>query len=132
MDPVHHSPLLTDAEIDLLITALQSESITAEERALGSFTRRKPQTLPTWSLWHLAEGKQLDQFESLGMHGKPCRPPPPRERSFSAHTGNAESRPVAHAAPVNVATDLSVPLLVSMPWPRPMHRALSGPFSDFF
>jgi hypothetical protein len=54
----------------VLITALQSESITKEERALGTFTRRKLKTLPTWSLWHLAEKKQLDQFESLVMYGK--------------------------------------------------------------
>jgi hypothetical protein len=67
-------PLTTD-ELDLAISALQSEAITDEERALGTFSRRKLKTLPTWPLWHAAEKKQLDQFESLGMYGKPCRPP---------------------------------------------------------
>jgi hypothetical protein len=130
MDPVHHSPLLTDAEIDLLITALQSESITAEEHALGSFTWRKLQTLPTWSLWHLAYRKQLDQFESLGVCGKPCRPP--KGAIILRFHWQCQSRPAANNAPVNIATDLSVPLLVSMSWLRPVHRVLSSPFSGFF
>jgi hypothetical protein len=68
-------PTSTTDEIDVLITALQSKSISEEERALGAFARRKLKTLPTWSLWSLVEKKQLDQFESLGMHEKPCRPP---------------------------------------------------------
>jgi hypothetical protein len=75
MDPIHNSPGLTTDEISVLISALQSESVTDEERALGTFTRRKLKTLPTWSLWHIAEKKQLDQFERLVMYGKPCRPP---------------------------------------------------------
>jgi hypothetical protein len=69
------APPLTSDEISVLIAALQSEVITKEERALGTFSCRKLQTLPTWELWHLAEKKKLDQFESLGMYGKPCRPP---------------------------------------------------------
>jgi hypothetical protein len=75
LDPIDKSPELTTDEIDLLISALQSELVSNKERALGTFTRRKLKTLPTWSLWHLAKKKQLGQFDSLGMHGKPCRPP---------------------------------------------------------
>jgi hypothetical protein len=77
VDPAENdAPPLTTDEIDLLISALSSEAVTYEERALGAFTRRKLKTLPTWDLWHLAEKKQLDQFELLGMCGKPCLPPP--------------------------------------------------------
>jgi hypothetical protein len=74
-DPDSASLPLTSDEINLVIGALSSESITDEERALGSSTRHKLKTLPTWSLWHAAETKQLDQFESLGMYGKPCARP---------------------------------------------------------
>ena len=65
-----------DDELHLIIRALQSESITDAERALGSFTRRKLKTLDTWDLWNSAERTQLDQFHTLGMYGTPCKPPP--------------------------------------------------------
>ena len=60
----------------LSVRALQSEAITPEERALPSFTWRHLWTLPNWLDWEAAEYKQLDQFESLGMFGAACYPPP--------------------------------------------------------
>ncbi len=74
-DPVDCHDVLDD-ELHLIIRALQSESITDAERALGSFTRRKLKTLDTWDLWNSAERTQLDQFHTLGMYGTPCKPPP--------------------------------------------------------
>jgi hypothetical protein len=62
--------------IECMIQALQSEALTPEEQALGSFTRRKLQNLSTWPLWKEAEIKQLDQFHDLGMYGQPCKRPP--------------------------------------------------------
>jgi hypothetical protein len=62
--------------IECMIQALQSEALTPEEQALGSFTRRKLKNLSTWPLWKEAEIKQLDQFHDLGMYGQPCKRPP--------------------------------------------------------
>ena len=67
-----------DITSDLLIKALQSESITPEEQALTSFTRRKLKTLSTWdgpTGWLAAEKKQLDQFHNIKMFGPPVDPP---------------------------------------------------------
>jgi hypothetical protein len=66
---------LTPDKIDLMISALQSESITPAGRALSFFTRRRLKLLDTWPLWHKNEVTQLDQFEQLGMYGPPCYPP---------------------------------------------------------
>jgi hypothetical protein len=66
---------LSTHEIDLMILALQSESITDAKRELSSFTRHRLKKLDTWPLWHENEVKQLDQFHALGMFGKPCFPP---------------------------------------------------------
>ena len=60
----------------LHLHALQSESITPEERALPRFTRRTLQRIPTWELWHENETDQIDQMHELGMFGDPCSLPP--------------------------------------------------------
>jgi hypothetical protein len=73
-DPVDCDDL-TSSEIDLMISAIQSDAVTDAERALNSFTRRRLKTLDTWPLWHKNEVKQLDQFHELGMYGPPCYPP---------------------------------------------------------
>jgi hypothetical protein len=66
---------ITNDEIELLISALQSKAITPAERALGHFTRRKLKTLDTWPQWEAGEHKQLNQFHDLGMFGSPCSLP---------------------------------------------------------
>jgi hypothetical protein len=120
------APPLTTEEIDLLISALSSEAVTAEERALGTFTRRKLKTLPTWDLWHLAETKQLDQFERLGMYGKPCLPPPGaiilrshwqyrvktsgKRRSRQCCDGSARAAPRLHAMAQTYASCIEQPV----------------------
>jgi hypothetical protein len=70
--------LLDHREIDLellsaTLHALSSDSITAQEAALGSFTRRKLKKLSTWPQWQQGEFKQLDQFAALNMYGEPCK-----------------------------------------------------------
>ena len=57
-------------EIRVVINAITSSAITDEEKAIGSFTRRKLKKLRTWPLWKAGEKKQLDQFDELGMYGK--------------------------------------------------------------
>jgi hypothetical protein len=66
---------ITNNEIKLLISALQSKAITDAKKALGHFTRCKLKTLNTWSQWEAGEHKQLDQFHDLGMYGKPWYAP---------------------------------------------------------
>jgi hypothetical protein len=66
---------ITTDELDLLIHSIQSESVTAAERALGRFTRRRLRNLDNWPFWKVAETKQLDQFHELGMFGSPIIPP---------------------------------------------------------
>jgi hypothetical protein len=66
---------ISDADIDLPSSALQSESITAAKRAIGNFTGHKLKTLDIWEQWHAAKTKQLDQFHELGRFGKPVYPP---------------------------------------------------------
>ena len=54
--------------------ALSSMAITDEERNIGHFTRRKLKKLATWhgpNGWAAAEHKQLDQFHTIDMYGKP-------------------------------------------------------------
>ena len=58
-------------EIEQMINALQSKEMTAQEQALGFYTRNKLKSLDTWELWHQGETKQLNQFEDLQMFGKP-------------------------------------------------------------
>ena len=62
-------------EIDMAIQALTSTAITPEERALGTFTRRKLKKLDTWDKWHKGELQQLDNFENLKMYSKPMYAP---------------------------------------------------------
>jgi hypothetical protein len=62
----------------LHVNALQSELVTPEELALGSFARQKLKTLSTWSGpsgWLAAEKKQLNQFHNIEMFGPPVDPP---------------------------------------------------------
>jgi hypothetical protein len=66
---------ISDADINLLISTLQSEKITVEECTIGNFTHCKLKSLATWPQWHAAERTQLDRFDVLGMFGKPCYPP---------------------------------------------------------
>jgi hypothetical protein len=74
--PLSDLILPTIEDMDFAIQAISSHELTAAEQALGSFTRRKLQTLDTWPLWQAGEHKQIDQFWTLGMYGAPCRPPP--------------------------------------------------------
>ncbi|KAG7373304.1 reverse transcriptase RNA-dependent DNA polymerase [Nitzschia inconspicua] len=67
---------LASEHVHLHINAISSHTITPEEHALGTLTRRKLKTLSTWDEWHAAEHKQLDQMASLVMFGTPCPPPP--------------------------------------------------------
>jgi hypothetical protein len=73
-DPLDCDDITTN-EINPMSNASQSASITNAERALGSFTCRRLNTLDTWPIWHSAEFTQLDQFHALGMYGKPLYPP---------------------------------------------------------
>jgi len=58
-----HRLLDPDADLDeLRVSALQSEAISPEERALPRFSRRALKRLPTWDLWH-----KNDQMKALGM-----------------------------------------------------------------
>jgi hypothetical protein len=58
------------------LNAISSDSITPEESALGSFTRRKLKRLSTWPQWQAGEFQQLDRMHALGMYGEPVDPPP--------------------------------------------------------
>ena len=69
---------LLDPDFDtqeMKMSALQSEAITTEEKALPRFSRRSLQRLPTWDLWHKNEVEQLDQMNALGMFGAPVKLP---------------------------------------------------------
>ena len=57
--------------IKLVITTLNSDAITPEEQALGYFTRKKLKKLSTWDQWLAGEEKQINQFMTQGMFGKP-------------------------------------------------------------
>ena len=70
-----HDPNVSYEEVAIHIGAIQSDSITPEEEALGKFTRRKLRSLPTWNKWQEGERKQLDHFHSLGMYGDPIPRP---------------------------------------------------------
>ena len=48
---------------------------TAEEKATGSFTRRKLLRLPNWDQWQNGEFKQLDSMAHQEMYGEPCFAP---------------------------------------------------------
>ena len=59
---------LSTKQIALVINAIRSESITPEEHALGSFTRRELKGLSSWPKWRDGEHKQLDHFHQLQMY----------------------------------------------------------------
>ena len=71
-----YDPSVSLEEITAHIHAIQSSSLTPEEEALGTFTRRKLKKLSTWSKWQAGEWKQLDHFHNLGMYGAPVKRPP--------------------------------------------------------
>jgi hypothetical protein len=60
--------------IKIAINTLNSDSITAEEQALGHFTRRKLKKLTAWNEWEAGEHKQLDQFYGQKMFGEAIDP----------------------------------------------------------
>ena len=62
---------ISTEQIGVVVNAIQSHSITPEEQALGSFTRRKLKKLSTWKEWLAAKHKQLNHFHMLGMYGWP-------------------------------------------------------------
>ena len=68
--------VISDDVLQVLVHAIQSNSITPTEQALGRFTRRKLKTLDTWDQWLAGERKQLNQFHDLDMFGPPTRLPP--------------------------------------------------------
>jgi hypothetical protein len=51
---------MSEEAIKIAINTLNSASITAEEQALGHFTRRKLKKLTTWNEWEAGEHKQLE------------------------------------------------------------------------
>ena len=67
---------ISSDEIEIVIGAIQSQSVTPAEQAMGRFTRRKLKTLNTWDDWRAGEHKQLDQFHTLKMFGPPTFKPP--------------------------------------------------------
>ena len=62
--------------VELAINAIRSDATTPEEQALGHFTRRKLRKLDTWDEWLAGERKQLDQFHTQQLYGKPVARPP--------------------------------------------------------
>ena len=71
-DQLDMSPEAISTEmIQLCINTLTSNTVTPEEEALGYFTRKKLQQLSTWDKWKTGETKQINQFHSQGMFGKP-------------------------------------------------------------
>ena len=120
------SSCVTDDEIDLLIRVITSHAATPEELALGTLTRRKLKTLPTWPLWNAAEEKQCDQFQTLGMFGKPCTRPPDaivlrphwqykiktcgKRRSRLCCDGSPRAAPVLHALAESYSSCIEVPI----------------------
>ena len=70
-------PIASDDFALLLIRSLNTTVHgTAEEQALGSFSRRKLRQLPNWTDWLAAEFKQLDSMAKQDMYGSPQLPPP--------------------------------------------------------
>ena len=72
--PGEGAPTLTDDETATLVSSLHlvnATDATAEEKAMGSFTRRKLLNLKTWEHWRASEEKQLDAMEKQGMYGSP-------------------------------------------------------------
>ena len=68
---------ISDDDYAVLIRSLTSKVIgSADEQALGSFTRRKLRKLTNWPEWHAAEAKQLNAMDKQGMYGEPVPAPP--------------------------------------------------------
>jgi hypothetical protein len=72
----------------LCISLSPPSPITAEERALGSFTMKA--RLFYKPLWHQAPSRNSDQFEVLACTVPPCRPP--KGAIVCARTGNIVSK----------------------------------------
>ena len=75
--PVPSAPTLIDDVYHLspVLSRLTTESMTPEECALPSFTRRNLRTLPNWSEWEAAYDKQLDQQYDATTFGDPIPRP---------------------------------------------------------
>ena len=70
------SPPLPNDPSDIIVRSLNTTSHgTAEEKAIGNFTRRKLIRLTNWNQWQEGEFKQLDSMAKQEMYGAPCLPP---------------------------------------------------------
>jgi hypothetical protein len=70
-----YTPTLDDCP-SLIVRSLNTTTHgTANEQALGSFTRRKIKGLPNWNDWQASEFKQLDSMAKQEMSGSPQLPP---------------------------------------------------------
>jgi len=68
-----HRLLDPDTDLDdLRVSALQSEAISPEERALPRFSRRALKRLPTWDLWHKNCWKRRNITEQVSDRVSPC------------------------------------------------------------
>jgi len=108
------------------VSALQSEAISPEERALPRFSRRALKRLPTWGLWHKNELEQLDQMQTLGMFGSPIKLPEGgilmcfhwqhrikvngKQRSRLCCDGSPRAAPEVHSTMITYASCLEHPL----------------------
>ena len=113
-------------DMTVMLHALQSDSITPAEQALGHFTRRKLKTLDTWPQWQAGEQTQLDHFEKLNMYGKPVSPPPGAiilrshwqyrvktngtRRSRNCCDGSPRAAPILHALAQTYASCVEQPI----------------------
>ena len=120
---------LLDPDLDLQearVNALQSETITPEERALPRFSRNALKRLPTWDLWHKNELEQLDQMQDLGMFGAPqplpeggilmrfhwqyCIKVNGKQRSCLCCDGSPRAAPEVHSSTSTYASCLEHPI----------------------
>ena len=107
-----HDPSISTEEIAIHINAIQSQSLTPKEEALGHFMHHKLKTLSTWPKWQAGECKQLDHFHNLGMYSSPVKHPDNvivlrlhwqyhskgngTRRSWNCCNGSPHSAPVLH------------------------------------
>jgi hypothetical protein len=66
----------SDADLHAMISRLQTDCMTDEERKLTNFTRRNLQKLSNWSDWDAAFDAQLDAHFEAGALGLPVLRPP--------------------------------------------------------
>ena len=70
---ISESAILSEM-IQLCINTFNSDHMTKEEQALGYFARKKLKRLSTWQEWKDGETKQINQFYTQKMFGKPIDP----------------------------------------------------------